>query len=96
ICAPTRRNQEEIRVLAETSDCVLVIGDPTSANSLRLFTVAASLNANSHLVAEVEDIDPSWFRGCQSLGVTAGASTPARVIDEVITYIKSLSGDKTS
>jgi 4-hydroxy-3-methylbut-2-enyl diphosphate reductase len=95
ICAPTRRNQEEIRALATQNDCILVIGDPTSANSTRLYSVAKSLNKNTHLAAGMGDIDPLWFRECRSLGVTAGASTPARVIDEIITYIKGLSGDKT-
>ncbi|MCK4812847.1 MAG: 4-hydroxy-3-methylbut-2-enyl diphosphate reductase [Candidatus Marinimicrobia bacterium] len=94
ICEPTRRNQEEIRDLAEKNDCVLVIGDSASANSKRLFIVAKSLNKNSYMVANKEEIHTDWFRSCASVGITAGASTPRNVIDSIILYIKTLSGDK--
>ncbi len=95
ICEPTRRNQEEIHALAKHNDCVLVIGDPHSANSKRLFAVARSLNRNSHMVAGVGDIDPDWFRDCASLGITAGASTPGSLIESIKEYVKNLNGDKT-
>lgn len=94
ICEPTRQNQKEVRELAKKNDCVLVIGDKSSANSTRLFTLVRSLNPNSYRISGVGEIDPAWFRGCASLGITAGASTPEDQIDQVIQYIKLLDGDK--
>ncbi|MDD3095623.1 MAG: 4-hydroxy-3-methylbut-2-enyl diphosphate reductase [Candidatus Neomarinimicrobiota bacterium] len=94
ICEPTRRNQKEVRELAKSNDCVLVIGDAASANSTRLFTLLQSMNPNSYRISGVEEIDSNWFRGCKTLGITAGASTPDELIDEVLQYVKSLDGDK--
>ena len=94
ICEPTRRNQEEIRSLALNNDCILIIGDPASANSLRLFAVARELNRNSYMVSGIEDIDITWFAECHSLGISAGASTPDHVIQEIVTFIENISGDK--
>jgi len=94
ICEPTRRNQTEILSLAKNNDCVIVIGDPASANSKRLFEVSRSLNDHTYMVAGKEEINPTWLKGCASLGITAGASTPGKLIEEIVTYIKFLNGDK--
>lgn len=94
ICEPTRRNQQEIVTLSLNNDCVLVIGDPASANSNRLYEVARSLNDRTRMIARKEDLDPSWFKNCGSLGITAGASTPAYLIREIVETIKSLSETK--
>ncbi|MDZ7796424.1 MAG: 4-hydroxy-3-methylbut-2-enyl diphosphate reductase [Candidatus Marinimicrobia bacterium] len=93
ICEPTRRNQKEVRELAVSNDCMLVIGDPASANSKRLFTVARSLNKRTYLVSGKEDIHASWFLDCRSVGITAGASTPSDLIENIVDYIKTLNGD---
>ena len=93
ICEPTRRNQSEIVELSQNNDCVLVIGDPASANSNRLYDVAKELNKNAYMVADKSDIDMTWFAGCSSLGVTAGASTPEYLIDEIIEHINHLNGE---
>ena len=93
ICEPTRRNQTEILSLAENNDCVIVIGDPASANSKRLYDVALSLNENAYMVAGKNEINPAWLKDCASLGITAGASTPEKLIDEIVAYIKILTGD---
>jgi len=93
ICEPTRRNQSEIVSIAKNNDCVLVIGDPASANSNRLFEMASSLNDRSYLVAGRNDIDTSWFKGCASLGITAGASTPDLLINDIVEYINNIYGE---
>lgn len=93
ICEPTRRNQKEVRELAKKNDCLLVIGDRASANSTRLYTLVKSLNSRSYRVASVKEIDPDWFEGCASLGITAGASTPDELINEVLDYVNALHGD---
>ncbi len=94
ICEPTRRNQREVRELAKNHDCVLVIGDKASANSTRLYTLVRSLNPKSYRISDADEINPVWFKGCKSLGITAGASTPEEQIEKVLSYVKSLSGDK--
>ncbi|MEA2077796.1 MAG: 4-hydroxy-3-methylbut-2-enyl diphosphate reductase [Candidatus Marinimicrobia bacterium] len=93
ICEPTRRNQTEIVSLAKNNDCVIVIGDPASANSSRLFEVAGSLNNKALMVSSREDIDPAWLKDCASIGITAGASTPGYLIDEIVEHINNLNGD---
>ncbi|MCD6337411.1 MAG: 4-hydroxy-3-methylbut-2-enyl diphosphate reductase [Candidatus Marinimicrobia bacterium] len=93
ICEPTRRNQTEILSLAKNNDCVIVIGDPTSANSNRLFEVSRSLNEHTYMVASKEEINPIWFNDCTSLGITAGASTPGKLIEEIVAYINFSNGD---
>ena len=93
ICEPTRRNQSEIISLAKNNDSVIVIGDRASANSNRLYEVARSLNSNSHMVTQRDDIDPGWLKGCASLGITAGASTPGYLIDEIVEPIKNIIGE---
>jgi 4-hydroxy-3-methylbut-2-enyl diphosphate reductase len=95
ICEPTRKNQEEVRELAENNDCMLVIGDPASANSKRLFEVARSLNPRTYMAAGREGVNAAWFRECASLGITAGASTPDDVIHGVVEYINTLQGDRS-
>ncbi|MFA6617474.1 MAG: 4-hydroxy-3-methylbut-2-enyl diphosphate reductase [Candidatus Neomarinimicrobiota bacterium] len=90
ICEPTRRNQKEIRKLAKGNDCVIVVGDKTSANSSRLVEVAKSINGNACLVSSPADLDITWLRNCRSLGISAGASTPKKLIDNVINEIKNI------
>ena len=89
ICVPTRRNQQEIRKLAENNDCVLVVGDKTSANSKRLVEVAKSINEKACLISDPDELDFTWLKGCTSLGISAGASTPDSLINEVIDTIRN-------
>ncbi len=93
ICEPTRRNQSEIVTLAKNNDCVLVIGDPASANSNRLHEVAHSLNDRSYMVAGKAELKVEWFKDCSSVGISAGASTPGYLIDEIVEYINNLNGE---
>jgi len=90
ICFPTRRNQEEIRELAERHDVVIVVGSFTSANSKRLTSIGQSLNARTYQVATAADLDPEWFQDARSVGVSAGASTPDELIHEVVERIRAL------
>lgn len=90
ICEPTRRNQKEIQELAKDNDCVIVVGDKTSANSNRLVEVAKSINGNAWLISSPADLDIARLKNCKSLGVSAGASTPRKLIDNVINKIKNI------
>ncbi len=89
ICEPTRRNQKEIRELAENNDCILIVGDSASANSKRLVEVAKSINGKACLISHPDDLNFTWLKGCTSLGISAGASTPDSLINDVVNKIKT-------
>tara|TARA_Y100000748_G_scaffold301632_1_gene302210 strand:+ start:246 stop:1079 length:834 start_codon:yes stop_codon:yes gene_type:complete len=83
ICFPTKRNQEQIKQLAEENDVMIIIGSFTSANSKRLTMLSKEINSRTYQVTGVKDIDISWFENCKSVGISAGASTPDYLIEEV-------------
>ncbi|MDD5347786.1 MAG: 4-hydroxy-3-methylbut-2-enyl diphosphate reductase [Candidatus Omnitrophica bacterium] len=89
VCRPTRIKQEEIKRMPTDNDLMLVIGSKTSANTRRLYEISKSLNPRSYWVQSRRDIDPRWFRGVSSVGITAGASTPDETIAEVVSYLKT-------
>jgi 4-hydroxy-3-methylbut-2-enyl diphosphate reductase len=84
ICYATKENQEAARELAGDSEVqlVLVIGGKHSANTRHLHDICARKKP-SHLIQGAEDIDPAWLAGVECVGITAGASTPDYVVDEV-------------
>jgi 4-hydroxy-3-methylbut-2-enyl diphosphate reductase len=85
ICYATTNRQASVKAIAAQSDAVLVIGAPNSSNSMRLVEVARNSGCNSaHLVQRASDIDWSWFDGVRRLGITAGASAPEVLVEEVI------------
>lgn len=83
ICFPTKRNQEQIKLLAETSDVMIIIGSFTSANSKRLTQLALERNHNSYQVTCADDVRKEWFENANQVGISAGASTPDELIQEV-------------
>ncbi len=90
ICFPTKRNQEQIKELAEKCDVLIIIGSFTSANSKRLTDLAKKRNANSFQVTCAEDINPAWINQAEIVGVSAGASTPDNIIEDVLTKLKEI------
>jgi len=88
ICFPTKRNQEQIKELAEACDLMIVIGSFTSANSKRLTQLAKERNKLSFQVTCANDVDESWLENVETVGISAGASTPDNIINEVINKIK--------
>ena len=84
ICYATKQNQDAARVLANDPeiDVIVVIGGKKSANTKHLWEICREAKP-AHLVQGAADLDPEWFRNAQVVGVTAGASTPDYVIDEV-------------
>ena len=91
ICFPTRRNHEQIKELAMICDLMIVIGSFTSANSKRLTQLSLAKNKNSYQVVNANDLKESWFKNIESVGISAGASTPDNIIDQVIAKIKIIS-----
>ena len=91
ICFPTRRNHEQIKELAQICDLMIVIGSFTSANSKRLTQLSLARNKNSYQVMDENDIDKAWFDDIESVGISAGASTPDNIINKVIDKVKTIS-----
>ncbi len=88
ICFPTRRNHEQIKELSINCDVMIVIGSFTSANSKRLTQLALERNKRSYQVMGAKDLEISWFNKCDTVGISAGASTPDETIHEVVEKIK--------
>jgi len=90
ICFPTKRNHEQIELIANSHDIMIIIGSFTSANSKRLTMLSQKLNNNSYQVTCKDDIKKSWFKNIKTVGISAGASTPDYLINEVKEKIKEL------
>ena len=84
ICYATSNRQAAVKAIAPGSDLVLVIGSPTSSNSVRLVEVAQRMGTDAKLIERASDIDPAWLDGVATLGLTAGASAPEKLVREVV------------
>lgn len=91
ICKPTRLRQDEVKKMAQACDRMIIIGSKKSANTRRLYEISRSLNAHSYCVASKNELRKEWFKGAESVGVTAGASTPDTTTQQVVSAIKTLS-----
>tara|TARA_B100001250_G_scaffold159569_2_gene137082 strand:- start:2431 stop:3291 length:861 start_codon:yes stop_codon:yes gene_type:complete len=90
ICFPTKRNQEQIKELSEKCDVMIVIGSFTSANSKRLTDLSNQRNKRSYQVTCAVEIDEKWLEDCDTVGISAGASTPDNIIKEVVERVKEI------
>jgi 4-hydroxy-3-methylbut-2-enyl diphosphate reductase len=90
ICYATTNRQRAIRDVACDADVVLVIGSPNSSNSLRLVEVAQRAGAAAYLADGPEQIDPDWLAGAATVGLTAGASAPAQLVEAVVDALAAL------
>jgi len=90
ICFPTRRNHEQIKGLATQCEVMIVIGSFTSANSKRLTQLALERNKRSYQVTCADDMEAFWFENCETVGISAGASTPDDIIRNVVEKIKEI------
>ena len=84
ICYATQNRQDAVQHLAQDCDLMLVVGSPNSSNSNRLSELAQRIGAEAHLIDGVDDIDPEWLKGKSRIGVTAGASAPEVLVQEVL------------
>ncbi|WP_229813452.1 4-hydroxy-3-methylbut-2-enyl diphosphate reductase [Lentzea flava] len=89
ICYATTNRQNALREIAAEADVVLVVGSANSSNSVRLVEVAEHNGTKAHLVDDVEDVDPAWLTGARTVGVTAGASAPPRLVTEIISALRA-------
>ncbi len=90
ICLATHERQSEISQLTKNNEVVIIIGDPASSNSKRLFEIAKRSNKNSYFIQKAQQLEQKWFSGKKTVAITAGASTPAWIIEEVVLKLKNL------
>ena len=92
ICYATTNRQEAVKFMAPQVDVVIVVGSPNSSNSNRLREVAEKKGARAYMVDNAGQVDPAWLDGAQRIGVTAGASAPESLVEEVVSAIAGLGG----
>ncbi len=90
ICYATQNRQDAVKLMAPMVDVVIVIGSRTSSNSNRLREVAERFGASAYLVDSAADLDPAWLIGRRRVGVTAGASAPEALVQELIEKLRAL------
>ncbi len=90
ICYATTNRQLALREIADETDLILVVGDPTSSNSNRLVEVAKRRGVIAYLINNDQEIQPKWLEGVKVVGLTAGASTPEEVVQQCIRRLMAL------
>ncbi len=96
ICYATQNRQDAVKDLASRCEVVLVVGSPNSSNSNRLRELAERMNCRAYLIDNASEMDKRWLDGVQSIGVTAGASAPEVLIQEVLQQLQDWGGDLPS
>lgn len=96
ICYATQNRQDAVKDLASRCEVVLVVGSPNSSNSNRLRELAERMDCRAYLIDNATEMDRNWFDGIQSVGVTAGASAPEILIQEVLQQLQDWGGDLPS
>jgi 4-hydroxy-3-methylbut-2-enyl diphosphate reductase len=90
ICYATTNRQQAVRAIAAEADLVLVAGSANSSNSLRLVETARRAGTPAHLIDGPSDIELTWLAGVSTIGLTAGASAPPAVVDDIIAALSGL------
>ena len=93
ICYATQNRQDAVKFMAPQCDVVIVVGSPNSSNSNRLREVAQHMGAQAYMVDRASDLKPEWIAGKRRVGVTAGASAPQILVDELIARLKELGAE---
>ncbi len=93
ICYATQNRQDAIKTLAQRCDVVIVVGSPNSSNSNRLREVAEQLGVPSYMVDNASELKPEWVAGKSTVGITAGASAPEVLVQDVVERLRSLGAD---
>ena len=89
ICYATQNRQSAVKALARDCQLVLVIGATNSSNSVRLVEVARAAGSRAHLVPEASAVDPAWFEGVDTVGISSGASAPEWLVDELVAALRA-------
>ena len=92
ICYATQNRQDAVKMLTRRVEMVIVVGSQTSSNSNRLLELAQRMGTPAHMVDGAHELQPQWFEGVNTVGLTAGASAPEVLVQEVIARIHEISG----
>jgi 4-hydroxy-3-methylbut-2-enyl diphosphate reductase len=90
ICYATQNRQDAVKKICEEATLLLVVGSRTSSNANRLVEVARSRGAEAHLIDDERDLEESWLEGHETVGLTAGASSPELLVDRVFARLSEL------
>ena len=90
ICYATQNRQSAVRELSKLVDLILVVGAANSSNSNRLREIGTEEGVPSYLIADGSELDPAWLKGVETVGITAGASAPEVLVDDVIAALRRL------
>jgi 4-hydroxy-3-methylbut-2-enyl diphosphate reductase len=96
ICYATQNRQDAVKFMAPQCDLVVVVGSPNSSNSNRLREVARALGSDAFMVDNAAELRPEWVKGKRRVGVTAGASAPEVLVQEVIAKLRELGADRVT
>lgn len=91
ICEATETRRAAMLALARDVDCMLVVGGANSSNTMRLYQRCVDSGVPAHLIESADDIDPDWFSAVRSIGLSTGTSTPAWIIEAVISRLDEIS-----
>ena len=94
ICYATQNRQDSVKAIINNSDMLLVLGSKNSSNSNRLREIAEKNKKPAYLIDGPNDINPAWLKGLNSIGVTAGASAPEVLVQEVVSYLLDNGADE--
>ena len=95
ICYATQNRQDAVRSIAPECDAFVVVGSPSSSNSNRLRELANNLGTTAYLVDNADDLDPAWFEDVDKVGLTAGASAPEVLVQDVLARLREWGGTQT-
>jgi 4-hydroxy-3-methylbut-2-enyl diphosphate reductase len=90
ICYATQNRQDAVKMMSPQVDVVIVVGSPTSSNSNRLAELARKLGVDAYMVDNAGELDPEWLEGKSRVGLTAGASAPEVLVQEVVDRVRAL------
>ncbi|MDE2388513.1 MAG: 4-hydroxy-3-methylbut-2-enyl diphosphate reductase [Betaproteobacteria bacterium] len=94
ICYATQNRQDAVKKMVNQCDLVIVVGSPNSSNSNRLCEVARNANVEAYMVDRAEQLQESWFVGKKNIGITAGASAPEILVQQVIARLKQIGAEQ--
>lgn len=95
ICYATQNRQDAVKKMVTQCDLVIVVGSPNSSNSNRLCEVARNANVEAYMVDNAEQLNDAWFINKRQIGITAGASAPEILVQQVISQIKQIGAQQT-
>lgn len=94
ICGATYERQRAVEKLAKECEAIIIVGDKKSSNSKKLYEISKEINEKSYLIEEVDQLNIDWLKNISSVGITAGASTPEKIIIEIEKFIRGNFDDK--